>query len=118
MRKSCQMEVQIPVQWVLSSATELNALFSGEGENMSFALPLDEKSSAKLNKKRQCSDKCSLVYSAEKIEIDLEKYKFAGIELKHPKYPILFKYEINPKKSAKNISPSKIFFAGEEYSVE
>lgn len=119
--KACQIDVKIPLQWVMSSNTNLEAVFCKKGSNNSFKvlLKIDEKETKKLRKSKATPKDTILYYTSGKINLNWkkEKYYFSGIFLKHPVYPVEFKYFIDIDKPSKNIRPNMVSFNGNEYGL-
>mgnify|MGYP002623738050 CR=1 FL=1 len=126
--KVCQINAKIPLQWVMSSNTELVAVFYREGrtEPLEISMSIDEKESKKLKKFAKTVKNCDLVYTTGKQKVDwkTEGYYFGGIVLKHTLYPIEFNYEVDLNDSVKllnsmkNRIPVSVIFNGKAYVIE
>lgn len=121
--KACQIDLMIPLQWVISSETELVALFEKEGkkEILSIPMSINEKESKKLKKSATSAKDCVLLYTTGKTTINWksEGYKFVGIKLNHKIYPVQFNYsvDLNGKPAKQKIADS-IIFNDREYKVK
>lgn len=121
-RNSYRIEVELPMQWMLSSNSELEAVFFKDGVDTPYKYPLviNEKASKKMKKKIIKIDECNLFYTTGNINLNWkkEKYTFAGIVLKHSIYPIQFNYDIELSKGAKNKKPYSINFNKKSYFLK
>ena len=119
--KACQIDVKIPLQWVMSANTDLVALFYKTNSNkpIIFNLKIDEKETKKLKKAKSTPKDTILCYTTGKADFNWKKegYYFAGIYLAHAIYPVQFLYPIDLNKPAKNVAPCGIYFNGREYEL-
>lgn len=133
--KYCKINVEIPFLWVISSNSELYAVFSNNVRTIKFPLQIDEKASKKLAKSNNSMKDCIVKYTTEKINVSWQSdsYKFDGIELKNALYPVKFNYLLDFNDSLKLksalkdwITPSKnkfytpksVWFNQELYQVK
>lgn len=119
--KSCQIDAKIPIQWVMSSDTELIALFYKDyDERISYVMNINEKESKKQKKNSEKITDCNFIYSTGKININWKKegYYFGGLLLKHSLYPVHFVYFVDINKPARDLSPEMVYFNEREYEIK
>lgn len=121
--KSCQVDLKIPLQWVMSSNTDLQAIFLKPGSSEPVVIPLhiDEKETQKLKKaKASLSPKNTILYyTTGEFNLNWKKegYSFSCILLNHPIYPVQFVYPIEINKPKKNVQPNVIYVDGKRYDL-
>lgn len=118
--KAYQVDVQIPLQWLLSSNSSLYAVFKSNNDDKPLLIPLkiNEKESKKLKGEKTTPKDTVLYYTTGKFKLDwkTEKYTFQGIFLDHPVYPLEFKYPIdNLNEIIKEVEPNGIYFNKKQY---
>lgn len=120
--KACQIDVKIPMQWVMSSDTELVSLFykNGVDDPDYCIMTINEKESKKLKKNSEKAKDCYLIYTTGKIDLNWKKegYTFGGILLNHSLYPVHFEYYVDFNKPAKDLIPEYVYFNKQEYTVK
>ena len=119
--KACQIDVKIPLQWVMSANTDLDAVFykPNSEKPVILRLKIDEKETKKLKKAKSTPKDTILCYTTGKADFNWKKegYYFAGIYLAHAIYPVQFLYSIDLNKPVKNVAPCGIYFNGREYGL-
>lgn len=122
-KKTCRVEVKIPLNWVLSSNTELYAFFEKDGQICSSVpLKLDEK---KLKNMKKISSKprdVELFYTSGNFDLnwEIQGWTFGGILLDHPLYPLRFMYyssDSNGVPKGKDVNPCAIEFNNRRYDL-
>lgn len=120
--KACQIDVKIPMQWVMSSDTELVSLFykNGVDDPDYCIMTINEKESKKLKKNSEKAKDCYLIYTTGKIDLNWKKegYTFGGILLNHSLYPVHFEYYVDFNRPAKDLIPEYVYFNKQEYTVK
>ncbi len=116
--KSSCVDCLIPLQWMLSSNTNIKAIFrDSSGKKIEYFLELDEKAMKKLKKEKL--SECYLSYTTGKIITDWKKIGsvFSEILISHPIYPISLKFNINMVKTYKEITADSFVFDGNEFEI-
>ena len=117
--KTSVVSCQIPLLWMLSSDTNLVAIFRKEsGEAIGYPLMLDEKA-IKEGKKNKTSE-CFLLYSTERISTDWKKEGlfFTELVLSHPLYPLTLKFSVDMKKRNDKMQAISFSFNEQEFEIE
>jgi len=117
--KTYQVDVKIPLQWVLSTNTDVVACFKSSSTNktLSFRLHIDENELKKLLKSNDLNPSSTMIsYSTGKFDLNWKKDKmyFDGILLDHKMYPVRFRYSLEIQRPVRDISPSSIIANGQK----
>lgn len=124
--KTYQVDVKIPLQWVLSANTDILAVFWQGDKPITFLMKIDEKETKRLKKAGTVTPKNTVIcYTTGKIDLNWKKENIilGGIFLYHSAYPIEFEYsntshnEIDMNKPVKDIAPYSIYFNEKSYGL-